>query len=486
MTERSEETPRVVETHISVLFFLYDKVYKLRKPVQFGFLDFRSQAERRIDCEREVMLNRRIAPDVYLGIADVVVDGAPIDHMVVMRRMPEERRLSLLVRQGARVDDRLREVAEMIAMFHAGAERSPEIAASATAGSLLAAWDANFAECEGFVGSLLDDDKETEIRSLVSMWIAGRQPLLDSRIASGCVCDGHGDLQADDIFCLDDGVRILDCVEFSDVLRYCDVTADVAFLAMDLERLGHPEESTLFVAAYEDAAAVQLPRALLHHYCASRAYVRAKVACLRFAQGDSAARAEANALQDIALAHLRRARVTLVIVGGPPGSGKSTLAAGIAAARKWAVLRTDQIRVELGPAPVKSEAGYRQGRYSPERTGAVYEEMLERARRLLEMGESVILDASWVDADRRRAARELADRTSSDLVELLCEVDPGKAATRIDRRLSERTDLSEATPEVGRQMGRSMDEWRSATPVDSSDKSPEEVLAVALEALPPG
>jgi hypothetical protein len=299
------------------------------------------------------------------------------------------------------------------------------------------------------------------------------------------VCDGHGDLQAEDIFCLDDGVRILDCIEFSDELRYCDITADVAFLAMDLERLGRPDDAVRFLSAYESAAGEQLPPSLVHHYCASRAYVRAKVACLRFAQGSDTARQEAKQLQALALAHLRRARVTLVIVGGPPGSGKSTLASGIADARGWALLRTDEVRMELVPAPEGLEAGYQQGRYSAASIALVYEELLDRARRMLEMGESVVLDATWIEAHQRHTARAIADRTSSDLVEFRCDVDPDTAADRIVKRLLEQTDVSEATPEVAKRMSRSMQAWDSAIVIDTSDKNPERVIAAALEALPP-
>ena len=118
-------------------------------------------------------------------------------------------------------------------------------------------------------------------------------------IASGCVCDGHGDLQAEDIFCLDDGVRILDCIEFSDKLRHCDVCADVTFLVMDLERLGNKEAAVQLLSEYQRLAGDQFPDTLIHHYCASHAYVRAKVACLRSAQGAAGAPAEARHLQAI-------------------------------------------------------------------------------------------------------------------------------------------------------------------------------------------
>ena len=130
----------VLETHAAVLFFVADRAYKLKKPVNLGFLDFRSRADRERVCHREVELNRRLAPDVYLGVADVIgPDGEPCDHFVVMRRMPAERRLSSMIRAGEPVDDELRHLARMLAAFHATARRGPEISAEGTRDALLGA-----------------------------------------------------------------------------------------------------------------------------------------------------------------------------------------------------------------------------------------------------------------------------------------------------------------------------------------------------------
>jgi aminoglycoside phosphotransferase family enzyme/predicted kinase len=476
----------VAETHISTLFLVGDRVYKLRKPVQFGFLDFRQRDVRRLDCEREVALNRRLAPDVYLGVADVQFDGEPIDHMVVMRRMPESRRLAALVGQGTDSNRWLRQVAKTLAAFHSKAARSPDISAAATGAMLQAGWEANFAETENFVGTILDRTIETEIRSLALRWTEGREPLLSERIASGRVCDGHGDLQAEDIFCLDDGVRILDCIEFCDQLRYCDVIADVAFLAMDLERLGHPAAATRFLLDYQELAGDRFPTSLVHYYCASRAYVRAKVCCFRSAQGADDAREEARLLHALALSHLRQAQVTVVLVGGLPGSGKSTIAAGLGAARGWTVFRSDEIRREMSRITEERVPGYLMGDYSPAATGAVYSQLIRQAELLLESGKSVILDASWVDAAWRDAARVMADHTGSDLVELRCDVTPEEADRRIVRRLSENADASDATPKVRAAMSRSMDPWVPSAVIDTSGTKPEEAIALAMGVLSKG
>jgi len=359
----------IAETHISVLVSIGERVYKLKKPVSFEFADFSDRTLRERACHREVELNRRLAPDVYLGVADVLgEDGRPCDHLVVMRRMPADLRLAQLVRDGRPVDGVLGDIARRIAAFHAGAATSEEIAAAGRRDAVRAVWEASFDELAPFTGPVLDAEACRRVEHLVRRYLAGRAPLFDHRIALGAVRDGHGDLQAEDIFCLDDGPRILDCIEFNDRLRHGDVLADVAFLAMDLERLGAPDAAARFLARYREFAGETYPPSLADHYIAARAHVRCKVACFRHAQGDAAAAGASRALLDLAARHLEAARVRLVLVGGLPGTGKSTLAAALADATGWSVLRSDEVRKDLAglghttrrpPPPTRASTGRR-------------------------------------------------------------------------------------------------------------------------------
>lgn len=475
----------VTETHISVVFFVGDRAYKLKKPVAPGFLDFSTRELREAACHREVELNRRLAPDVYLGVDDVLgPDGLPIDHLVVMRRLPAERRLAALVSSGADVTDHLRDLARLLAAFHAAALRGRQISEAVTVRAVRRRWRRNFTEMRDFVGTILDRGVFDRVELLASRYLVGRHALFESRIAGDRIVDGHGDLLADDIFCLDDGPRVIDCIEFDDGLRANDVLADVAFLAMDLEHLGAAEAARRFLAAYREFAGETWPASLAHHYIAERALVRSKVACLRVAQGDADSEGNARRLLELAHDHLERGRVRLVLVGGLPGTGKSTLASGISDAREWTLLRSDEVRKDrAGIAHAERvDEPYGEGLYSADQTEATYRELLARAHTALENGESVVLDASWSDARWRSAARAVADETGSDLTELRCTTSPDVAYARIAARLGLGADASDATPAVATAMAVTVDPWPAAMPVDTTS-GPTETLAGVLHAL---
>lgn len=475
---------RMVETHVSIVLLIGDRAYKLKKPVELGFVDFRDRETRMHACRQEVLLNRRLAPDVYLGVADLTeVDGGVRDHLVVMRRMPDQRRLSALVRSGDR-SACLRAVARTVAAFHARAERSAEIDRAASAEAVRALWDVNLAQLRPFIGSVLDPEKVARARALAGRYLQGRATLFRLRVEEGHTVDGHGDLLADDIYCLDDGPRILDCLEFDPHLRFGDVLLDVAMLAMDLERLGRHDLALGFLDDYREFSGFEHPQSLLHHYIAYRALVRCKIACLGNAEGDEAAAATASDLLEIALSHLERSRVALVIVGGSPGSGKSTLASALGDSLGWAVLHSDALRREMTSVTdttVTPEA-FESGRYAHDAVARVYGEMLHRADRLLRRGESVVLDATWRDADERRRAALTAARAGATLVEVRCDAPDALRRQRVSKRSVQAHDASEATTAIAERIAVAFDPWPSAVVVDTSRPVGDQVDVVAATA----
>ena len=307
-----------------------------------------------------------------------------------------------------------------------------------------------------------------ETGRLAARFLGGREPLFDARVRAGRVLDGHGDLLADDVFCLDDGPRILDCLDFDDRLRWLDGLDDASFLAMDLERLGAPDLADRFTGWYMDYSADPAPAALRHHYVAYRAFVRAKVSCLQWDQGHHAAGNEARMLAELALDHLRAGAVTLVVVGGPPGTGKSTLAGELAGRLNFTVLSSDRIRKELaGIRPEQSApAAYGAGIYTASWTERTYDELLRRTARLLSYGESVIADASWTSFRHRAAATATASAAAADLVQLRCRAPADVALRRVRQRSRGVSDADEA---VARELAAALEPWPDAITIDMSD-----------------
>ena len=487
--------PGVVETHVSVLVFGPDRVLKFKKPVRLPFVDLTAVEARRRACEEEVRANRRLSPDVYLGVADVVLPtpGAPalpggevLDHAVVMRRLPDERRLGRLVRQGTEdLGPALVALAGRLAAFHAAARRGSDIDEAARPEALVAIWQRSLDTLEPFAGRLVDAGTLAEVGRLALRYLEGRGPLLGRRIAEGRICDGHGDLLADDVFLLGDGPRVLDCIDFDPALRHVDVVADVAFLAMDLERLGAPQLAETFLSAYEGAAGERFPESLVHHYLAQRAAVRAEVACLRAAQPGGAGE-EAAAQLELAASHLRQGRVILAVVCGLPGAGKSTLARALGERLGWPVLRSDEVRRALvaprwrGPL---TEAAL-PGAYDAAVTARTYGTMLERARAFAGEGRSVLVDATFGADDERRAAECAATSAAAELVVLHCRAPRRVREDRMAARSRAGEDVSGADAGVACAMAAAGADapWQGEFQLDTGEGI-EGTLGAALAAL---
>lgn len=425
---------------------------------------------------------------MYLGVADVHGPGGDVcDHLVVMRRMPADRRLSTLVRAGAPVRDALRDTARILAAWHSRAPRGPRVAAEETRDAVRGRWHDSFEQTGPFRGAVLDAAAAAETEALADEFLAGREPLFDARIADGRVVDGHGDLLAGDVFCLDDGPRILDCLEFDDRLRFLDGLDDAAFLAMDLERLGAPDLAERFLGWYAEYAADPAPSSLRHHYVAYRAFVRAKVACLRHGQGAPDAAADARAYADVALRHLRAGRVGLIMVGGLPGTGKTSLAGALADRLGCTVLSSDRIRKELaGLAPADpAGAPYGSGIYTPEWGRRTHREMAARAASLLRMGETVVLDASWTSEANRELLAAVAEQEHAHLTPLRCEAPEAVCAERMRTRPR---GASDADADIAAAMRADSAPWPGSATVDTSGPLPravDQALAAMDPAGPP-
>ena len=464
----AEPYGEVHETHTGLVVLVGDLAYKVKKPIRTDFLDFTTPERRERACQRELELNRRLASGSYFGVAHLSAEWAGTkEPVLVMKRHPDSSRLATMVRRNEQVAEPLIAIAEVLAKFHTSAERGRPVEAQGTVAAVKARWAANIAELQQFVGTVVDEQRLETVERFAVQFIAGRAPLFTARVRAKRTVDGHGDMLADDIFCLPEGPEILDCLEFDDNLRYLDTIDDAAFLAMDLEFLGRKDLGEFFLNQYTRLAADPAPQSLRDFYIAYRALVRAKVDCVRFTQGHRDAAADASRHLDIALEHLRSCSVRLAVVGGGPGTGKTTLAHAVAERVGAAVISTDEVRRAMqNSGAIGGEAGVLDaGLYSEANVTAVYDEVLRQAHAHLADGRSVILDGTWRDPYRRDQVRQLAIRTHSAELELKCEASVSVAASRVAARPA--GSISDATPEIASALAESQ-QWPEAYRIDTS------------------
>lgn len=436
------------QTHISAVFLTGRWVYKLKKPVSLGFLDFRKLSDRKRFCEREVELNRRLSAGVYDGVAAIHEDdngrlslgpgGRIVEYAVRMVQLPDDANLAALLAAGEFTRDRLDALARALAAFYAAAGRSPDIDAFGDPELIRFNMEENFEQIAPLAADLPDREQWEFVRQVGRAFWKDHQELFRQRVADGRIRDGHGDLRAEHVY-FHDGVQIIDCIEFNERFRYGDAALDVSFLKMDMDRLGHPGAGRVLLDAYARASRDPGAYALTDFYAAYRALVRLKVAGMAMRDLDEAGRA-AKRLE--MAAYLRLAyryslsfgQPTLWIFFGLPGSGKSTLAARTAEALFMPLLQSDTVRKEDPDFPKQSVVPFNTGAYRPVVRGRVYAKLLNLAQEELRKGRSVALDATFSESRWRQAAEDLAADLKTGLVFVECACSPETLRSRLGRR----------------------------------------------------
>lgn len=452
------------QTHISLVFLAGEFAYKIKKPVDFGFVDYSTLEARREFCEREVSLNRRLAADVYLGVVPVIErdgtlaigggDEEPVEWAVKMRRLDDDDTLGNRLADGRLPSGLLGRLGGHLAAFHREAVRGPDIAAYGRFDRVADNTLGNFEETRAHVGDVVRPEVHARVEALSREALSELEGVISERAEAGVPCDAHGDLRLEHVYVTNDGaITVVDCVEFNDAFRYADPVSDIAFLAMDLLIRGYDREAAVVLDAWFEGGDDREGRRLLDFYIAYRSCVRAKVHGFK-AQAEEVPAAERESALARAGMHWRFAlsvlapakeRPRLVMVGGLPGTGKSTVARALKD-RGWvdAVLRTDVVRKELaGLAPDESAADdYGKGIYSPEWTRKVYDECRERAEALLREGRSVAIDASFHDDGERADGVATARALGVQPVFLECRLSPEEAARRIGGRSGDASDAN--------------------------------------------
>jgi aminoglycoside phosphotransferase family enzyme len=451
---------RELHTHASLLFLVPPLVYKIKKPVNFGFLDFSSLEKRHHYCQREVELNSRLAPGVYLGVvpltrqADAYAfagDGPVAEYAVKMTYLEPDGFLNSRIKAENAGVAELERVARTLADFYQKQPSPPEIAEWGGIGKLRISTDENFAQTRRFVGETLSAAAFDSIRGFTEACYQHGAALFDRRVKQGWIRDCHGDLHLDHIHVTGDTLHIYDCIEFNDRFRHLDVASDAAFLAMDLDYHGRPELACFLVRRLAQLLADPEMEGLMDFYKCYRAYVRGKVESLHgIAEiGDASERetaaASARRYFQLSLQYaVTGSRPQAIVIMGRVASGKSTIAAALARELGWPLVSSDPLRKQLAGVPPhhRGDAASRGKLYSAAMTEQTYQTMIRDAAETVRQGHGVILDATFSKRNFRDQLRDtLGDK---QLKWIITEADDDTTLERLKQREDRHDVVSDA------------------------------------------
>ncbi len=455
----------VIETHISWVILTGEFAYKIKKPLDFGFLDFSSLEKRRHNCLEELRLNRRLAPHLYLDLVKISGSkthielngsGPAIEYAVKMVQFPQSAQLDCFPEENGLSNIIMDQLAEKVAHFHLQASPAPENSAWGSAGHVRKTVLENFEH----IRSALQD--ETQLMQLAGLEQWSRKQLdtlaawIDGRKARGFVRECHGDMHLRNIALWNDDILIFDCIEFNEGLRSIDVISEIAFLIMDLEVRSKKTQAIHFLNSYMAITGDFEGLQLLHFYKVYRALVRAKVDILLVLQEQPGSEEQVQTLTDfsryleLAEAYTRPRTPLLLVSHGMSGTGKSSGARVLADKIPAIIISSDIERKRFftdsrGPG---TSSEFEKGIYTPEMSAKTYNHLAELARGLLSAGFSVIIDA----ANLKRGQRELFSIVSKDLdipfIILSYTASEETLKTRVDQRARRGRDISDATVEV--------------------------------------
>jgi len=448
----------ILETHISWILLTGDFAYKIKKPVKFGFLDFSTLQLRRHYCAEELRLNRRFAPQIYLGVVEIRGDpaapcvhgeGKVIEYAVRMQQFPQQALLSAHAAGGTLTVEIVDAIARRVSELHASSDRAIPCAEFGSAHSVQRWSEENLAQLEATIPAASMPDTFARLRDWYRDY-PGLAQQLEQRRAGGHVRDCHGDLHLGNMALIDAQVVPFDCIEFNAELRWIDTVSEAAFLAMDLEARGYPGLCWRFIGRYLEHSRDYGAVVLLRYYMVYRALVRAKVEALSVAvdaRRDATAFAAASAYIELAGRWADRRGPGLILMHGLSGSGKSTVAAQLAESLQAIQLRSDVIRKQLFELAADADSGSAvdQGIYSAAATEATYRRLRQIAAQIIDCGFPVIVDATFLLRAQRKILLELAVEKGCPCVAVVCDAPLEILRSRISARDN---DPSEANLQV--------------------------------------
>ncbi|MGE7992705.1 AAA family ATPase [Pseudomonas sp. NPDC089554] len=454
---------KLIETHISWVLLTGEYAYKIKKPMNFGFLDFTALDQREHFCNEELRLNQRLTEGLYLevlpitGSAEAPViggEGEPIEFALKMRQFPQGQMLNTLQANGELNASHIDQMARQIAEFHLQAPKVPVEHPLGTPKSVMEPVEQNFEQIRPFLTDKADLQQLDSLQAWARSSFERLHGLLEARKAKGFIRECHGDIHLGNATLIDGKVVIFDCIEFNEPFRFTDVYADTAFLAMDLEDRGLKCLARRFISQYLELTGDYDGLELLNFYKAYRALVRAKVALFSLApDADGVQRATTlrtyRNYANLAESYSAIPSRLLAITHGVSAVGKSHVAMRLVEALGAVRVRSDVERKRLFGEQQQQDVGQVQGGiYDKDASVATYQRLHELAKTILRAGLPVVLDATYLKHQQRMAAAEVASETGVPFLILDCQAPDAVIASWLEQRQVENVDPSDATLEV--------------------------------------
>jgi aminoglycoside phosphotransferase family enzyme/predicted kinase len=450
------EPVELIQTHVSYVLLAGEFVYKVKKPVNFGFLDYSTLEKRHHFCQEELRLNQRGAAELYLEVLPISQaddrytfnPGEPVDYVVKMQRFPQETLLSAMYDRGELTEAHLESLAKVLANFHKQAPTNDYILSFGEVAQVRQAIDENYDQTVGYIGGPQTQQQFDETKAYTDKLFAEQAHLFADRVQHKWIRECHGDVHLRNICFWNDKILLFDCIEFNEPFRFVDVMFDIAYIIMDFDARNRPDLSNLFLNTYLEQTGDWEGLQVLPLYLSRQSYVRAKVTS--FLLGDpgipDAVKAEsketASRYYTLSWRYTQPKTGKIVMMSGLSGSGKSTIAKQLARETGAIHIRSDAARKHLGGISLDTAGD--DSLYSPEMTQKTYDRLLSLGITLASQGYTVILDAKYDRQALRSPVIEKAEAAGLSLEILHCDA----PAEVLRDRISQRSDISDATPEV--------------------------------------
>jgi hypothetical protein len=489
---------KILQTHISYVALTGKYAYKIKKPVNFGFLDFSSLEKRKHFCEEELRLNRRLSPEIYLDVIPITKqkdkltlngEGEIVEYALKMKEFPQEQIMSNLLKKGKINEEIIEKLCRLLVVFYKNFKNSKEINNYGKLESVKQNIDENFEQTESMIGKTIPKQTFDFIKSVNSDFFKRNKSIFEKRVDEGFIKDCHGDLHSGNIVVTKkDKIIIFDCIEFNKRFRFIDAASDIGFLAMDLDYLNWPYLSSFLIKSYMQKINDNILFEILNFYKSYRAYVRGKVTGFAL-QDKSISETENKKLTDIAKKYfelskyyaslisiqINTSKPILFVVSGMTGTGKSTLSGKIAVDYNAFYLNTDIVRKEIEGID-KFEKHYDKpntGLYSPEKINKIYKSVIEKASEILKQGKNVVIDATFQKRNHRDMANKIAEENNAIFLSILCTCPDSIAKKWLDERLKKKT-VSDGRWEIYLSQKKTFENYLpsdTVISVDMSDKS---------------